>query len=159
MYALDASVAIFAFRREEEVSTAQQATWKKAQAWLETLPATTAIVLPLPAVGEFLYGLADQSRADDALAVMVARFRVMPFDTEAARMYAEVARRIVGPPSRHPPDWRKRKVDMQIIAIAVRVQAGALITEDEDQRKWASHWIAAMGIPDPPPRPLKLPGL
>ncbi len=158
-YVLDTTVVVLVCRRVEEASASEEALARKAHAWMRSLPPTTTVVLPTPAIGEYLYGLADSSRADDALETITRRFEIGPFDLLAARWYAEVARGIVGNSSERPQDWRRHKVDMQIISIAAAIQSDELITEDADQRNWARKWIKATGIPDPPPQTLSLPGV
>lgn len=158
-YALDTSAIVLALREQAEMAPNQVPLWKKTHAWLESLPATTNIVFPAPALGEVLYGLKDASRVDAVIDQVVRRFEVVPFDLEAARVFAELAREYVGPQARRTPDWRKHKVDLQIIAIAIRSGANRLVTEDKDQRNTATKWIQVTGIPDPPPRRLRLPGL
>jgi predicted nucleic acid-binding protein len=158
-YVLDTTVVILVCRPIEEASASDEARAKKAHAWVRSLPPTTTLVLPAPAVGEFLYGLADPSRTDEALETITRRFEIGPFDLLAARWYAEVARGIIGLPSQCPQDWRRHKVDMQIISIAAAMQADLLVTEDADQRTWAGRWVKATAIPDPPPQMSRLPGV
>jgi predicted nucleic acid-binding protein len=156
---LDTTVVVLVCRPVEDAVASDGALAKKAHEWVRSLPPTTTLILPAPAIGEFLYGLADPSRIDDALEKITRRFEIGPFDVLAARWYAEVARNIVGAPSQRPQDWRRHKVDMQVISIAAAVRADLLVTEDLDQRKWAGRWVKATAIPDPPPQPLRLPGL
>lgn len=131
---------------------------KRLNYLVKTLERTkTKIVIPTPALSEFLV------RAEAAGPALLQRitkqavFRIVPFDTLAAVEVAMMTRDALDKGDKRGgllAPWAKVKYDRQIVAIAKVVQARAIYSDDEDVEKIGRaagiHVISIASLPLPP---------
>lgn len=135
---------------------------------VETLDAGNAtIIVPTPALSEFLVLAADDTAAYVAELTNSAVFAVEPFDLRAAIEAAESQRRAIDAGNKKSGatgTWQKVKVDRQIVAIAKAHDVDELYSDDDDVRRLAQsdgvHVKGVADLPLPPdePQPLLFPG-
>lgn len=90
------------------------------------------IVLPMPAIAEFMAGDENELRTASLLS-STSPFRALIFDAKSAIISAKIYRNYFDLPKnqRLQEPRQKVKVDIQIIAIAIAHQAKILITHDK----------------------------
>ena len=118
--------------------------WRNLVETLEAAQAT--IIIPTPALSEFLVLAASDAGAYLAQLTSSAVFVVESFDLKAAIEAAAAQRRAIDAGSKKSGatgPWQKVKVDRQIVAIAKVHGVDCLYTEDEDVRRIAR----ADGVP------------
>jgi len=112
------------------------------------------IIVPDIVVGELLVRV-DPERHTDVLKQLGRDYRTVPFDTPAARKFAELRREHViqhrlDDLNEDIPNATKAglKADVMIIATALRYGADIIFSEDAKLRKMADGYIAALGFAD-----------
>ena len=125
---------------------------------VETLEAAHAtIIIPTPALSEFLVLAASDAPAYVAELTNSALFVVEPFDLRAAIEAAESQRRAIDAGSKKSGaagPWQKVKVDRQIVAIAKVHGVDELYSDDDDVRRQAeADGVAVRSVADLPPPP------
>lgn len=138
---------------------------ERAQARIESLvedlsDAQIRILIPTPALCEFLTVAGREGAEYLAILDSTARFEIAPFDTaaavEAARWLGAGIRAGDKRRGRAAADWQKVKVDHQIVAIAKMRLADTIYSDDGDVAKYgADVGITVIGVADLPPPPLK----
>ena len=132
---------------------------ERLQHFVETLEAARAtIILPAPALSEFLVLAAADTAAYVAELTNSAVFAIEPFDLKAAIEAAESQRRAIDAGSKRSGaagPWQKVKVDRQIVAIAKVHGVDDLYSDDEDVRRIAeSDGVRVKGVADLPLPPV-----
>ena len=122
---------------------------------VETLEAAhAAIIIPTPALSEFLVLAASDAPAYVAELTNSALFVVEPFDLRAAIEAAESQRRAIDAGSKKSGaagPWQKVKVDRQIVAIAKVHGVDELYSDDDDVRRLAeADGVAVRSVADLP---------
>ena len=123
--------------------------------FVETLEAVHAkIIIPTPALSEFLVLAASDAPAYVAELTNSAVFVVEPFDLRAAIEAAESQRRAIDAGSKKSGaagSWQKVKVDRQIVAIAKVHGVDELYSDDDDVRRLAdADGVAVRSVADLP---------
>ena len=126
---------------------------------VETLEAGHArIIIPTPALSEFLVLAADDAAAYLAELTNSAVFAIEPFDLKAAIEAAESQRRALDTGDKKSGatgTWQKVKVDRQIVAIAKVHGVDELYSDDDDVRRLAkSDSVPVKGVADLPLPPV-----
>ncbi len=110
------------------------------------------IIIPTPALSEFLVLAADDTAAYLAELTNSAVFAIEPFDLKAAIEAAESQRRALDTGDKKSGaagTWQKVKVDRQIVAIARVHGVDELYSDDDDVRRLAeSDSVPVKGIAD-----------
>ena len=122
---------------------------------VETLEAAHAkIIVPTPALSEFLVLAASDAPAYVAELTRSTVFVVEPFDLKAAIEAAESQRRAMDAGSKKSAatgPWQKVKVDRQIVAIAKVHAVDELYSDDDDVRRLGeADGVAVRSVADLP---------
>ena len=122
---------------------------------VETLESASAeIIVPTPALSEFLVLAANEAPAYLEHLSNSSVFKVEPFDLKAAIEAAALQRQAIDAGSkkgRATGPWQKVKVDWQIVAIAKVHDVDELFSDDDDVRKLAeSAGVRVKGVEDLP---------
>lgn len=111
-----------------------------------------AIVIPAPAVAEYLIRVPKENRIQTA-DYLRRHFRVVPFDSAASGRFAEIWEKRYGAVNWDAEDKPKKsemKFDIQIISIALSIKADRIFSEDKNLRKIAEGLINVEGLPNVP---------
>ena len=126
---------------------------------VETLEAAQAtIIIPTPALSEFLVLAGGDTPAYVAELADSSLFAVEPFDLKAAIEAAASQRRAIDAGNKKSGaagPWQKVKVDRQIVAIAKVHGVDELYSDDDDVRRMAeADGVAVRGVADLPLPPV-----
>lgn len=94
------------------------------------------IIIPAPVLWEFLSGIPPERRPD-TLELLQRSWRIVPFDAMAAVIAADLWSGLPSPPSMDPGERVRMKVDLQIIATAIRHGADIVFSEEKRMRGYA----------------------
>lgn len=129
---------------DPETGTALTKARKRIEFLIEELTTQKAtIIIPAPALSEFLVVAYPQGPDYIRTLTKSARFEIRPFDTMAAVEAAEMFRTFrTGGDKRGGAtgDYQKIKVDQQIVAIAKSGGAERIYTADNGVRSIATNW-------------------
>lgn len=108
----------------------QKAMIGRTKRYIESLEEKVQIVVPAPALLEFLAGIPDEDH-DRFCDVIEVAFRIGTLDAMAAKLAAKIQREAwarLKPKGQHR---KEIKVDAQILAIAIREKCHRVITHDQ----------------------------
>ena len=112
------------------------------------------VVIPTPALSEFLVRAGD--RIDEFLKLLRTSpwFRIEPFDSAAAVALAKRTAKAIAEGDKREglqADWTKVKFDRQIVTIAIVCGATTILSDDADVRAIGERWgLKVVGIEDLP---------
>lgn len=108
----------------------------------------TRIMIPTPAVAEYLQGFAEPERGRQ-LELLARRFVIPAFDLPACYLAADLARRARESSPTGGASRQAIKTDLQIIATAVVHGAQRIVTDEVSQfERLAAKKIEITGVPD-----------
>ena len=122
----------------------------KASAFLDYLEEQKAkILIPTPVLWEFLNRIPSQ-RHQEIVGLIQRSWRIAPFDAMAAMIAAELWSGLAPSTPGEPGERTRMKVDLQIIATAIRYGANVVYSEEERMRDYARGRIPVMRMPEIP---------
>lgn len=151
----DTNILVWGIKQES--TTGQEQNIKKAAHLISTCSENgSTVIIPSIVVAELLCGVVDSKRREQILRGM-SGFRIVPFDTRAALLYAKVwtedARKRAKPLEVTRPET---KADSMIVATAMAHGATIIYSHDIGMGVFAKGHIEVRELPDLPAKQEKL---